>query len=368
MQSHYAYRVVLVMACLGSWVLLMAGCPVIPTPQVETVFKQVNLVSDGSQPNTVTDSNLVNPWGLVQRPAGPFWIADNAKGVATVYNGAGQPFPVGTPLIVTIPVASGGTSPAPPTGIVFNSFADTGDFGGNLFIFVTEDGTIAAWKESDGTTATLEVNNFKADNTGPVYKGAAMITNTQGNFLVVTDFRDARIDVFDKNFASATLSSSFTDGTIPTGFAPFNVQVLGGKVYITYAKQNDAKHDDVSGAGNGFVNEFDTNGALVRRIASNGTLNSPWGLAIGPSTWGKFAGALLVGNFGDGKIGGFSLGTSPAFIGTLKNENNEEFVNLGLWSIVPGNGAEGSDSQKLYLTAGGSGEDHGLFAELQVSP
>ncbi len=310
MQSRCRFAAILGMACLTSWLLLAAGCPITPVIR-ESHFKQTNLVSNGSQTAAFVDTNLVNPWGIAQGPATALWVSDNAKGLSTVYNGSGQPFPVGGPLIVTIPAALGGTTPAPPTGVVFNSFAGTGDFGGSTFIFVTEDGTIATWQQSNGTTAVLAVNNFIPD-TGPVYKGATLVTNGQGNFLLVADFRNARIAVFDRTLKPVTLTGLFADSAIPTGFAPFNVQVLNGKVYVSYALQDDKKHDDVSGVGNGFVNEFDTSGTLVRRIAGNGDLNSPWGLALGPSSWNKFAGSLIVGNFGDGKIHAFTLGTTPA--------------------------------------------------------
>ncbi len=362
MQSRYRFTAILGIACLTGWLLLAAGCPVTR----ESHFKQTNLVSDGSQTAAFTDANLVNPWGIAQGPTSALWVADNARGVSTVYSGTGQPFPAGGPLIVTIPVAPGGTDPAPPTGIVFNSFAGTDDFGGNTFLFATEDGTVAAWQQGDGTTATLVVNNFVAD-TGPVYKGATLASTSTGNFLLVANFRDARIEVFDNHFVPAMLASTaFADSTIPSGFAPFNVQALGGKVYVTYAKQNDAKHDDVSGAGNGFVDEFDTSGALLRRIASNGLLNSPWGLAIGPSSWGKFAGSLIVGNFGDGKIHAFTLGTTPTSQGALQDDTLADIVNPGLWALFAGTGGAGSDPQKLYFTAGGAGEDRGLFGSLEL--
>lgn len=367
MTLHDPGRITAVLACVGCCVLLVGGCPTpTPTPTTPpTTFVQTNLVSDGSQSKTITDTNLVNPWGLVQAASGPFWVADNGTGVSTVYDGNGQPSPTGSPLIVTIPEVAGGTTPANPTGIVFNSAASSGDFGGNTFIFVTEDGTIAAWQESDGTDATVVVNNFVAD-TGPVYKGATLITNAVGSFLLVANFRGGTIDVFDKNFAPATLQGTFADTGIPGGFAPFNVLALNGKVYVSYAKQDTAKHDDVAGAGNGYVSEFDTSGVFQRRIASTGTLNSPWGMAIGPSTWGEFAGALIVGNFGDGKINAFSLGTTPAFVATLQDRHEADIVNAGLWSLVPGNGSESTSAQKLYLTAGGANEDHGLLASLEV--
>ncbi len=364
MRSRHRFAVTLGVTCLAGWLLLAAGCPINPVVP-ESHILQTNLVSSGSQTAANTDANLVNPWGIAQGPATALWVADNATGLSTVYNGGGQPFPAATPLIVTIPAALGAPTPAPPTGVVFNSFAGTGDFDGSSFIFVTEDGTIATWKQSDGTAAVLAVNNFLPD-TGPVYKGATLVSNGQGNFLLVADFRNARIAVYDRSFMAVTLTGLFADSTIPAGFAPFNVQLLNGKVYVSYALQDENQEDDVAGLGNGYVNEFDTSGNLLRRIASAGQLNSPWGLALGPSGWGKFAGSLIVGNFGDGKIHAFTLGITPASQGALLDDTGAEIVNPGLWALVPGTGAQGTDPQKLYFTAGGANEDQGLLGSLAL--
>src|SRR5262249_25152682 len=169
-----------------------------------------------------------------------------------------------------------------------------------LFIFAAEDGTISGWNpQVDFTTAVLKVDNSA---TGALYKGLALASNTAGNFLFATNFINGTVDAFDKNFAHAHLSASFREPNIPTGFAPFGIQGIGGRLYVTYAKQDEDRHDDVAGPGNGFVDVFDTNGQLVRRFASNGSLNSPWGLVIAPASFGTFANDLLVGNFGDGRV------------------------------------------------------------------
>src|SRR5262249_52951457 len=233
-----------------------------------SAFLQKNLVSDIAGVARTTDPKLGNPWGIAYAPTGPFWIANNDTGSTTLYDGAGQPFPTGTPLVVTIPPPMGSTATAAPTGIVFNGSSDfvvtaTGKSGSSVFIFATEDGTISGWSPNvDGTHAILKVDNSVVPTppTGAVYKGLALGSNASGNFLFATNFRAGTIDVFDKNFTKATLAGSFRDATIPAGFAPFGIQNIGGSLYVTYAKQNAMMHDDVKGAGNGFVDVFDTNG------------------------------------------------------------------------------------------------------------
>jgi uncharacterized protein (TIGR03118 family) len=207
------------------------------------------------------------------------------------------------------------------------------------------------------------VNNFVA-NTGPVYKGLALGSNGSGDFLYAANFRNGTIDVFDNTFAPATLSGSFADPGIPAGFAPFNIQNLGGSLFVTYAKQDATKHDDVAGAGLGYVDQFDTSGNLVARIGSQGPLNSPWGLAIAPSGFGQFAGDLLVGNFGNGRILAFKLGATPVFDGALQDTLGDPIVNPGLWGLIAGNGGSGGDLGKIYFTAGGETESSGLFGVL----
>ena len=277
-------------------------------------YTETNLVTDnpeslpeaGFAPAAQTDENLVNPWGIASSPTGPFWVADNGAGVSTLYDGSGN----AQSLTVTIPGSanSGETSPAPVTGIVFNSSSTDFNVAGAgtsaHFIFATEDGTIAAW--NSGTTAVLKVDNTDFTS-GPVYKGLAIGNNGTGDFLYATNFRQDSIDVFDTNFNKVTLGTggfgTFTDPTgDQAGFAPFGIQDINNQLFVTYAKQGEGKHDDVAGAGNGFVDVFDLKGNFVKRLASHGTLDSPWGLTVAPSTFGPFAGSLLVGNFGDGHI------------------------------------------------------------------
>jgi uncharacterized protein (TIGR03118 family) len=331
------------------------------TPTRADFLVQTNLVSDGAVPAVTIDPNLQNPWGIALSGSSPFWISDNATGVSTLYNGAGQAIP----LTVTIP-PSGSSS---PTGTVFNG---TGDFHANAFLFVSEDGTISGWRSALGTNAETLLPGSNQN----VYKGVALGNNGSGNFLYAANFRNGTIDVFDGNMMPARLSGSFTDPRgLPAGFAPFNIQNLGGKLYVTYAMQDADKHDDVKGAGNGFVNVFDTNGNFLKRIATGapGTagnpLNSPWGLAIAPASFGAFANDLLVGNFGNGRINVFdpnSTDPNGTFLGTLARDAAGDPLSIdGLWALTFGNGGQGGDPNLLYFTAGLNGETDGLFGSLQ---
>jgi uncharacterized protein (TIGR03118 family) len=322
-------------------------------------FTQTNLVSDIPGVAKTTDPNLVNPWGVSFSSGSPFWISDNKTGLATLYNGAGDIIP----LVVTVPPPLGGMPPSAPTGQVFNG--NSGDFGGSHFIFATEDGTISAW--SGGTSAVL---NYSSP-VGGVYKGLALGNNSQGTFLYATDFHNGAITVLDSNFAPASLSGSFTDPNLPKGYAPFNIENINGKLYVTYAKQDAAKHDDVSGPGNGFVDVFNTDGVLQTRLISHGALNSPWGMALAPGSFGSFGGDLLIGNFGDGTINGFDP-TTGMWMGQLDGATGKPLIDLGLWDLTFGNGANAGSKSDLFFTAGipgdGKVEDHGLFGAIVATP
>lgn len=330
-------------------------------------YQQTNLVSDLPGVANVTDPNLVNPWGIVHGPTTPFWISDNGMGVSTLYNGAGAPFPLGSPLIVTIPPphdSPAGTI-ATPTGVVFNG---TSGFvvsngtvsGAALFIFATEDGTISGWNRNvDLTHAIREVDN----SPGAVYKGLAMGSNSAGSFLYATNFRAGTVDVFDSQFHQVSLSGSFTDPNLPPGYAPFGIANINGDLYVTYALQNAAKHDDVAGPAHGFVDIYDTNGNLIRRLVTRGRLNSPWGLAMAPANFGRFSGDLLVGNFGDGRINAVDPSTGD-FLGQLRDANNSPITIDGLWGLAFGNDANAGPKSTLFFTAGLNDEADGLFGSL----
>jgi uncharacterized protein (TIGR03118 family) len=320
----------------------------------DVTFAVTNLVSDGSVPAVTIDPNLVNPWGVSFAPTSPFWVSDNKTGVATLYNGAGGK--IG--LTVTIP-----PSPSSPTGQVFNSGgASAFQIGGTkpLFIFDSEDGVISGWAGSFGTTAQTAVTS----STGAVYKGLAFGSDAQGDHLFATDFHNGVVEKYTNSFASPT---TFTDSTVAAGYAPFNAQVLNGQLYVTFAKQDATAHDDVSGAGNGYVDVFNLDGTLNRRLVSlGGEVNSPWGLAIAPASFHELAGDLLVGNFGDGTISAFDNLTG-AFKGKLLGLDNNPLVFGDLWALTPGNGVTGS-TQQIYFTAGLSEESHGLFGVLTAIP
>lgn len=325
-----------------------------------TVYVQTNLVSDGAVPANFTDPNLVNAWGMAFFPGGPFWINDNGKGISTLYLGDGTAF--SQLPSVTIPPPGGAAGPSAPTGMVTNS-----SFGFNLpssskpalFLFDTEDGTISGWNLSSGGSAELMVDNSAS---GAVYKGLALGENPGGVFLFATNFHAGTVDVYDSSFHAASLAGSFSDPNLPAGYAPFGIANIHGDLFITFALQDADKHDDVAGAGHGFVDEFDTNGNLIRRFATRGKLNSPWGVTPASFNFGKFSGDILVGNFGDGAINAFDpVSANPR--GQLRGKDGKPIIIDGLWSIGFGGGAD-SSPDTLYFTAGPNGEADGLFGTL----
>jgi len=338
--------------------------------QEETAFVQTNLVSDGFISAPTIDPNLINPWGIARSATSPFWVSDNGMGVTTVYTGAGAKVNVGGLDSIAIAAPPGQTTPASPTGDVFNiagsgfNITSGGHTGSSVFLFATEDGTISGWNPNvDVASSVLAVDNSQG-GTGAVYKGLAIAQTDHGTLLYAANFRNGTVDVFNDDFKQV---NSFTDHHLPAGFAPFNVQVLDGHLFVTFALQDDAKHDDVAGAGNGFVDEFDLNGHLLQRVASGGALNSPWGLAIAPPGFGEFANDLLVGNFGDGTINVFNPKTDH-FLGKLEDANGAPITIGDLWALVPGTGNAGSDPNKIYFTAGVQNEAHGLFGSLAAIP
>ena len=329
-------------------------------------YRQVNLVSDIAGVAEFTDPNLVNPWGLVVVPSGRVWVSDNGTGVSTVYNANGTALS----LVVTIAPPAGSTNPAAPTGMVGN---DTSGFviteGTNsapsFFIWSTEDGTVSGWNPTvDASNSVLMIDN---SGSGAVYKGIARVADSSSNeFIFVTNFRAGVVEKYDANFAFV---SSFTDSNLPAGYAPFGIQDINGKLYVTFAIQNAEKHDDVAGPGNGFVDVFDLNGTLLQQFAANGNLNSPWGVARAPSRFGEFSGAVLIGNFGDGRINAFAPGTG-AFLGQLTDVRGNVIAIDSLWGLKFGvrpstfgdrQDSDAVDGLVLYFTAGIGGESHGLF-------
>jgi uncharacterized protein (TIGR03118 family) len=334
-----------------------------PTPwAAENAYEVHTLVSDLPGVADHQDPNLVNAWGIVFNPNGPVWVNDNGTGVATLYDGDGNP----QSLVVTIPPPNGAPGPSAPTGIVFNNSSDFKVSPKNpaVFIFATEDGTLAAWNPVDRHKAILKVDNSMR---GAVYKGLALAANGSGHFLYATDFHNATIAVFDKDFQPARLPGSFEDPAIPPGYAPFGIRNINGDLYVTYAQQDAAKHDDVPGEGHGFVDVFDANGQLIHRLASHGKLNSPWGLALAPAGFGEFSNRLLVGNFGDGAINAYDL-ASGEFRGQLQDADGHIFHIDGLWGLSFGNGVLDQPTDVLFFAAGPDHESHGLYGRIAPSP
>jgi len=298
-----------------------------------------------------TDPNLKNPWGISSSASSPFWVSNQVTGTSTLYNGIGKP----QPLIVTIPPGGGNGS---PTGQVFNGTSDfalsTG--GKAFFLFASLNGTISGWNPAQGTLAQVA-----ATTPGAAYTGLALGNNGVGNFLYAANSPGNRIDVFNGSFSPTTLTGSFADPSPVAGFTVYNVQHLGSSIFVTY--ENEA-------SGGGVVNEFDLNGNFIRRIFSNGDggpLESPWGMALAPSGFGQFGGALLVGNEDDGHISAFDP-TTGNFLGQLLDKDGNPIANTGLWGLWFGNGGNGGDKDKLYFAAGINNEVDGLFGSLTAVP
>jgi uncharacterized protein (TIGR03118 family) len=300
--------------------------------------------------SSATDPDLINPWGISFSGSSPFWVSDNGTGKATLYNSVG----VKQALVVSMP----GVVPDSITGQVFNG---TSTFNRDLFIFASENGTIDGWRGALGTTAEQ-----LSAVPGAVYKGLAI--TTAKDTLFAANFNSGAIDEFT---ALGAPVASFSDPTVPAGYAPFNIQNIGGTFYVTFAVQDGAKHDDVPGLGNGLVDIFNpvthTFTRLVTGNALNAPLDSPWGVALAPATFDGFGGALLVGNFGNGIINAFDPVTG-AYLGALEDASNNPLTNPGLWGLTFGNGGNGGSPNALYFTAGGAEEDVGVFGRIAAVP
>jgi uncharacterized protein (TIGR03118 family) len=330
-----------------------------------------NLIADTAGVADFTDPNLVNPWGISITASSPFWLCDGGTGLSTVYTSSATTFAVSATKAIIPPSGNGANTVC--AGIVANSTTGftvstaTVAARASSFIFATEGGTLSGWSSGvDATHAQMAVDNSAA---GAVYKGLALVTTTTPTAqLYAANFSKGTIDVFDANWKPVTLAASaFTDPAIPTGFAPFNIQLLNGSLYVTYAKQGTTKVFDAPGVGNGYVDVYDVNGKLLQHLVSQGTLNSPWGVQLAPATFGQFGGALLVGNFGDGLIHAFDPATG-ALLGTVQDQSGNNIRIDGLWGLQFGNGGSGGDVNSLYFTAGPSSQRHGLFGIIVSAP
>jgi len=336
--------------------LILSSATMFLRPVAAQQFIQVNLVTDDQTAHAavIQDPALKNAWGVSFGGTTPFWVSDNGTGVSTLYKvDPATDLPTKQGLTVTIP------GDGSVTGQTFNPLSAIGAFNGDLFMFVSEDGTISGWRGALATTA----ERFQVADPANVYKGTTAANVGGHEYLYSANFKSGNIDVLKGDAAAPDLSGKFTDPNLPASYAPFNIRALNGKMYVTYALQ-DGK-DDAPGAGHGFVNEFDLQGNLLRRIGTMGSLNSPWGLEIAPATFDAWAGDLLVGNFGDGRINAFDLKTGT-FAGQLRGSNGNPLEVDGLWALTVGNEGSGGSRSKLYFTAGPDEESHGLFGLLAL--
>lgn len=391
--ARSALAAVFIVSCLGTTAVVNAGKEDKEDGYVETdlvVNKSVNNVPTLTDRNGIVhiakfvDPNLLNPWGVGESATSPFWVSDNNAGKSTLYNTQGAP----QARVVSIPapgdpLGASGT----PTGLVFNTAQSQQAFkisGVNsagvpttasaVFLFATEDGTIVGWNPNvnpegfasgtAGMHGIIAVDNSSVTHPasgGAVYKGLAIATNEKGaTFLYATDFRGGKVDIYDANFATV---ASFTDPKLPHHYAPFNVIPIGDELFVTFAVQNDAKHDDVAGEGHGIVDVFEPDGELRQRFAQHGQLNSPWGVARAPRDFGELGGSVLIGNFGNGHINAFDP-DSGRFLGKVRDPKGKTILIEGLWTIKFGNGGNGGATDTLYFTAGPNGEQDGLFGSL----
>jgi uncharacterized protein (TIGR03118 family) len=348
------------------------------TTQTTPGFTDTALVTNKAEvvaTTTVIDANLQNPWGIAFAPGQPFWIADNNSNLSTLYSGTGE---IETGAVtgsnsvgIAIPSSVAGVQ-SNPTGQVYNG---TGGFliatskgqETALFIFDGEGGTLSAWAQDSGATAVTAYDDGVTNGANhAVYKGLAMGTVSGATYLYATDLHNNKVDVFDTNFSKpAAMQGKFVDSTMPAGFVPFGIEALQNQLYVTYAMADSAMHDEVAGAGLGYLDIFDFSGNLVKRFASAGVLNAPWGIALAPSGFGSLAGDLLVGNFGDGHINVYAPdGTS---MGPLAVNNGGAVAIPGLWSLRFGNGDADKPVTTLFYTAGFADQTDGVFGSIAPS-
>ncbi len=334
-----------------------APLPAVANDKHAGQFQQTDLVSDQPGVALLQDTNLVNAWGISFSATSPFWVSANHSARSVLYSvtndSSGSPQVSKVGLEVTIP------GEGSPTGQVFNN---TTGFHTNLFIFASEDGIISGWRGSLGTAAEILVNNSNA-----VYKGITIATGASGPVLLAANFGEGTVDAYDGNL---NLLGQFADPKAPMGYAPFNVQDINGIVFVTFAKQDEFKHDDVKGPGHGLIDTFNLQTGAFLRFATGSDaggkrkeINSPWGLALSPASFGKHDDELLVGNFGSGTIMAFNA--KGKFRGLLEGANRAPVAIDGLWGLTFGNGGRGGVPGTLYFSAGPDDEGHGLFGSLE---
>ena len=349
-------------------------------PAAAQFYAQHNLVSDIPGLADLTDPSLVNAWGLAASTTSPWWVSNNGSSTSTLYNGN-----TGAKIALTNLPCGCVIIPGEPTGVVFNGgtgFVVTDPVsmasGPARFIFASEDGSISGW--NPGVPPAVPPPPLVSSQaivavppSDAVYKGIAIASTTPGNVtgdrLYVTNFHAGTVDMYDHNFVPVHIAGAFSDPSIPRGYAPFGIRNIDGVIYVTYALQDADAHDDVPGMGHGFVNAFRTDGTFIRRVASRGTLNSPWGLTVSPDDFGKFSDDLLIGNFGDGRIHAYDPADTRGngefkYRGMLHSAGGPPLEIDGLWALSFGNGATAGPKDTLFFTAGPGGESHGLFGSL----
>jgi len=326
--------------------VLLMGVPAMPAlAAADNAYAVHPLVSNVAGRAAFTDPNLVNAWGLTASATSPWWVADNGTDLSTVYRADGSI----VPLVVQVPVQ--------PTGAVFWGGARA------RFVFDTEAGQVRGWPGSGNQTVVLADRS----SVGAIYKGLALATTATGDRFYATDFHNGRIDVFDANFLLVTSNGAFVDADLPSGYAPFGVQTIGSRVFVTYAKQDADAADEIHGQGKGFVDAYDTSGVLLARVAQHGQLDAPWGLALAPANFGRFSGDLLVGNFGDGRINAYEEMANGRFEyrGELRTAGGKALSIDGLWALQFGHGsANNGPTTTLFFTAGPNDESDGLLGSI----
>jgi uncharacterized protein (TIGR03118 family) len=358
-------RILVFLAALA--LLLVAVVPV-GAKSPHSAYDVHVLVSDVPGTGDVTDANLVNAWGLARTATSPWWVADADTEVSTLYNGAGTPFPPGTPLVVSVPGGPTGTVADTNPGFAVSNGTVTARAN---FLFATEAGQILGWNPTVApTTAVLGLDRSGVDAN---YKGLAIALVGGVPHLYAADFHNGRVDVVTPDPTTPTTwnvqdaPGAFVDPGLPAGFAPFGIQTIGDQVFVTYAKQDAEAEDEVTGEGLGYVSVFGLDGSFVAPVASGDPLNAPWGLAQAPANFGEFSGQLLVGNFGNGHINAFEWGTwQPT--GHLKTVGHQPVRIDGLWAIAfgGGDGTNSGPSDSLFFTAGPDDEAHGAFGTVRL--
>jgi uncharacterized protein (TIGR03118 family) len=353
----------------------------LPTASFAQEYTRTDLVSsipgDGTNPLNGHDAQLVNSWGMARSTGSTFWISDNGTGVATLYNGVGNK----QALVVTIPAAGGANLPSTPTGIVANGTVDFALPGSTAakFIFVTEQGVIAAW--NGGNAAVVIQDNSQK---GAIYKGCAIAELDGKHYLYVANFHSGEIEVYDATFTRVSLGNrAFEDDDDRApfslgrfhgmraaidehrrGFAPFNIEAIGTNLYVAFAKQDDKKADEVDGTGLGFVEVFDPAGHRLAKLQQGPWFNAPWGMALASGEFGEFSHSLLVGMFGSGQIAAFNP-VNGTFLGLMENPDGSTLSIDGLWALMFGAGnANSGPYNTLFFTAGPNGEQDGTFGTL----